>query len=101
MRPNVSTRLVARLFFIAVFSILFAGCETLQMPSMDVGSKWVSKDGKSQEQLDADQAECRRDIMVSRPPSVAGPGGMGGSGWDMSDLKQFDACMRAKGWKKE
>ncbi len=100
MKPRVSTRFVARLFFLAIFPILFAGCGTFQLPTMEVGSRWVAE-GKTQEELRADQAECRRDVMVVRPPSLAGPGGMEGSGWDRGDLKQFDNCMRAKGWKKE
>ncbi len=81
------------LVLISCFTV-FAGCS-----SVDSGPEWVSKEGKSQEQFFADQADCRQDINRKRGPGFTGLGGMG-SGWDMNDMKEFDTCLRAKGWTK-
>jgi len=93
---------ILRLFFAAFALSLLAGCSLFDNPSrFDLNAKWVSKDGKTQEQLYSDQAECKRDTMMMSPPGFSGPGGGGGGGWGMSEMKAFDGCMQAKGWKKE
>ncbi len=94
-------RIFTRLFLLAVFPILLFGCDTFQLtpPSMEITTNWVQA-GKTPEELRKDQAECRRDIALVRPPSFSS-GGPPDEGWGMSELRHFENCMRAKGWKKE
>ncbi len=93
------SRLVSLLFF----SILVAGCNSigLEPPPIEFGSNWVSTSGKSQDQFQADQADCKRNISMNRSQTLVGPGGTTADKWDMSEIRAFDSCMRAKGWKKE
>lgn len=94
---------LSRLACLLFFSVLCAGCESigLEPPPMEFGSKWVSTVGKSQDQYQNDQADCRRDISMNRSQTLVGPGGTTADKWDMSEIRAFDSCMRAKGWKKE
>lgn len=104
MRPERKSKGVfVSLFFSVLCLILLAGCDTIGLtpPSMDLGANWVSTEGKSRDQFHNDQAECRRDITMSRTPTLAGPGGMSGDKWDVNDIRGFESCMRAKGWKKQ
>jgi hypothetical protein len=99
MRSMVKV-LVLRLCFLLCCSVMLCGCGMFEFnPRMDLGSNWVSKDGKSGEQLQEDQRECKREVMIMNP-QFSGQGGMGG-GWDMNDVKAFNNCMRARGWTKE
>lgn len=85
-----------KLFFLAVGVIILAGC-AVQLPHLpELGFNWVSTEGKSQEQLYQDEAECRRDVKL-QSPEFSGPGG----GWGMSEMRAFDDCMRSKGWVKK
>jgi hypothetical protein len=99
MRFRASDVVLKLLFFAFCFTML-AGCGMIEFPSkIEFGSNWVSPEGKSKEQLIEDQRECKRDMMLMSPQF---PGsGMGGGGYDMSDIKAFNNCMRSKGWVKE
>ncbi|MHC1727054.1 MAG: hypothetical protein AB9866_13765 [Syntrophobacteraceae bacterium] len=93
---------VLKLSSMALCLSMFAGCSTFEFGSKpDFGYTWVSPEGKSQEQLLADQTDCRRDMATTGSPASAGSAGVGSGSWDMGDYKNFDRCMRAKGWVKE
>lgn len=98
----IMIRVVMKLLLPAVCFIMLAGCAPMDFPpKLNVGSTWVSREGKSQEQLYRDQTECKRDIMVGTTPGFSAQTGAGGSDWDTSGIRQFENCMRAKGWVKE
>jgi hypothetical protein len=93
-----TTGSVLKMLFCAAGGLMLAGCG-IQWPHVpEFGFNWVSAEGKSQEQLYQDQTDCRRDVALMYPPDSSGPGdhGMGAS-----NMKAFDDCMRAKGWKKQ
>lgn len=82
----------------AAGAIMLAGCG-MELPHMpEPGYNWVSEEGKSQEQLYEDQAECRRDVTLRYPSDSSGPGDLA---WGLGDARAFDACMRSKGWSKQ
>lgn len=93
-------RLKNRLFGLLGLALLCAvpaGCVTINLlPKMEVGSTWVSKEGKAQKELYKDQQECNREVMMLRTPAF--PGQMGGG---IEDIRVFEGCMRSKGWVKE
>ncbi len=92
---------VLKLVFLALCSFMLAGCGVFEFgPRMEFGSNWVSKDGKSGEQLMEDQRDCKREVSLMNPQFV-GQSGMGGGGWDMNDVRAYDNCMRSRGWVKE
>jgi hypothetical protein len=96
------SRVVLKVFFLAIVFAMLTGCTPMDFPpKWTLGSNWVSREGKSQEQLYRDQTECKRDIMVVSPPGFSAQNGAGGSDWDTGSIKQFESCMRAKGWVKE
>jgi hypothetical protein len=82
----------------AAGAIMLAGCGMELPHPPELGFNWVSKEGRSQEQLYRDQTECRREVTLLYPPASSGPGDQG---WGMSDVRAFDACMRSKGWSKQ
>jgi hypothetical protein len=85
-------------FLFATCLTMVAGCSQFRLPSKtDFSSNWVSKEGKSKDQLYEDQKECTRDAKSVSSPAFPGEMGGGGGG----DMKAFDRCMRAKGWTKE
>lgn len=95
---------VLKLFLILICLSVLACCALEDfVPKWDYGSSWVSKEGKSRDELYQDQLECRRNVTMTHPADVQGPGSGGtyGSGWDLSDIKEFDSCMRSRGWIKE
>ncbi len=97
-------RFVLKLLIFAVAFTMLAGCGSIDFSrKFEFGSNWVSREGKTREQFEKDQADCKRGIMVTSPPPFSSQSGMGsGSGsWDMSDIREFENCMRAKGWDKE
>jgi hypothetical protein len=92
------TARILKVFFCAVGAAVLIGC-AMELPHVpELGFNWISKEGKSQEQLYADQTACRREISMLYPPDSSGPGNRS---WDMSDMRAFDACMRSKGWIKQ
>ena len=91
-------RVVLKVFLFAACVLMFAGC-SMQLPhAPEFGFNWESREGKSQEQLDADQAACSQEIRLLQSPHVSGPGA---GSWDMNDMRAFDDCMRSKGWIKK
>ncbi len=81
-------------------AVMLVGCGAMELPHVpEFGFNWISKDGKSQEQLSRDQSACRQDIMLRHPSDCSGPGSDGS--WGMSDVKAFDECMYSKGWTKQ
>lgn len=68
----------------------------LALPQMELNANWVSKDGKTKQQLTEDMQACSREAKMASAPAL--PGEMGGSS---ADMKVFDVCMRSKGWTKE
>jgi hypothetical protein len=89
---------VLKVSFCALGVIMLAGCG-MQLPHPpELGFDWVSKEGKSREQLYHDQAECRREVTMLYPPDSSGPGDRG---WGASNMRAFDDCMRSKGWSKQ
>ncbi|MCE5333377.1 MAG: hypothetical protein LLG06_02185 [Desulfobacteraceae bacterium] len=90
-------KVILRLFICTVCAISLFGCSTFELPKKeDFSSTWVSKSGKTRDDLMQDQKECRHEASLVTPPAF--PGEMGGSG---ADMKVFNACMRSKGWVKE
>lgn len=85
-----------KLFVFALIVSVLTGCSMIDFPpKMEFKSTWVSKEGKTPEQLAEDRKECSRDAMMASSPAFFGEGRSGG------DMKVFDSCMRAKGWVKE
>ena len=86
-------KLIACVFCVAAL----AGCSLVDWRSkLEFSVRWVSPDGKTQEQLEEDQKACTHEAMLMSAPPF--PGELGGGGGDMS---VFDSCMRSKGWVKE
>ncbi|MFZ2448066.1 MAG: hypothetical protein WAW37_17045 [Syntrophobacteraceae bacterium] len=95
---------VLGLFIFCLCFSLLAGCETMR--PLEFSAEWTSKEGhKSKEQLQADQIECRQHAMTLSTPPISGSGGAGGAGWGggwgMSENKEFESCLRSKGWVKK
>jgi hypothetical protein len=86
-----------KLIVLACVAALLAGC-SMELPKMpELGFNWVSREGdRSQEQLYQDQADCRRQVGLHQPIT-----GQPGSGWGASEMREFDDCMRSKGWVKK
>ena len=89
---------ILKLFGCWLCVITLAGCSLVDLKSrMQFSVKWVSADGKTQEQLYEDQKECTHEAMLMSAPPFPGEMAGGGGG----DMQVFDNCMRSKGWKKE
>jgi hypothetical protein len=87
-----------KLLLLALGAVLLAGCAT-ELPHLpEMGFNWVSRDGRSQDQLYQDQMDCRREVSVGQ---IANPTSQGGTVWGMNEMKAFNDCMRSKGWVKE
>ncbi|MGA2403951.1 MAG: hypothetical protein ABSG91_19965 [Syntrophobacteraceae bacterium] len=89
---------VLKVLLFAAGVIMLAGCGMQWPHAPEFGFNWVSREGKSQEQLYEDQTSCRRYVRMLQGPDFSGPGG---SGWGMSEMKAFDDCLRSKGWEKK
>jgi hypothetical protein len=97
MRPRIR-KAILTLSFYAAGAFMLAGCGMELPHPPQLGFNWVSEEGKTREQLYHDQAECRREVRLLYPPDSSGPGERG---WEMSDVRAFDDCMRSKGWTKQ
>lgn len=96
------SRVTRKLFLLAAAGAMLSGCADMDFPrKLDFNSNWVSRDGKSQEQFYRDQGECKRETLLVNPPAFPSQAGVDGSNWDMSNIKEFESCMRSKGWAKE
>ncbi len=94
---SVMGKVSLKMVFCALFALVLSGCSMFELPSKsDFSTTWVSREGKTREQLAVDQKECSRDAMLASPPAFFGEGHGGGG-----DMKVFNSCMRAKGWVKE
>ncbi|MGC9966458.1 MAG: hypothetical protein ABSE08_13730 [Syntrophobacteraceae bacterium] len=92
------SKAILKVFACALGAFMLAGCGIELPHAPELGYNWVSREGKSQDQLYHDQTECRRDMTLLYPVDSSGPGD---HGWGMGDARAFDACMRSKGWTKE
>ncbi len=93
---------VIRMSGLGLCIVALGGCSTFEFGAKpDFGYTWVSEQGKTREQLIADQTDCRRDMSRASSPGLSGVSGAGGGTWDNSDYRSFDRCMRAKGWVKQ
>ncbi len=87
---------VLKMVSCVLFASILSGCSAFEFPpKLEFSSTWVSKEGKTKEQLAEDQKACSRDAMIASPPAFFGEGHSSG------DMKVFNSCMRAKGWVKE
>lgn len=83
---------------LALLCAVSAGCAEFDIfPKMELGTTWVSREGKTRAQLYKDQQACNHEVMMMRTPPF--PGQMSGGGGE--EIRVFDSCMRSKGWVKE